>query len=191
MKVREKRPKRVPGMEAWKKTKLGKNDISAYANELVPLVGALCYATMCDAPQQVTVHKERRKVSLETGLFSLRPEAEGEFCFLRVGVGAGGAPRRSNWISVSVEGSEEGIVKALCTLPAYQVLFRCLDLCLRIMLRSRRAAIEHRFVPVLSGYPAWLQVLSVHSSGPSAALFHEVIHDDCVEILDIIRKQSV
>lgn len=184
--MRGKRPKRVPGMEAWKKTKLGKKPIGAYAEDLASHIGAFCAAEILAAPEQVVVHKKRRKSVLPTAGGSFWRELEGETCLLRVESRAR-AHVRGAWLSVSFEGSEDAIVQALVSIPAYRTLFRCLELCLGIMLASRPKALQRGFFPVLSGYPAWLQVIR----SASVVHFHEVIHDDCVELLEFIRNQRV
>lgn len=173
-------------MEAWKKTNLGKKPVGAYADDLTSQIGAFCTAELLAAPEQVVVHKLRRKSALPVASGSLWSGAVGEMCSLRVESRV--RPRvREAWLSVSVEGPEDAIVQALASIPASRTLFRCLELCLGIMLASRQAALQRGFFPVLSGYPAWLQVMG----SPSVAHFHEVIHDDCVEFLEFIRKQRV
>ena len=167
MKIRSKRSKTLPGAEIWDKKKLGTDALDTYLPKIEKHVGSFCASCVVEEPLLVDVDKIRCKSSV--GI------VDREICQIMKNP----SYSRRAWLSVALEGSEEEIGRILKTSPEYQSLYEVLAVILTIMQRERTHCLSQKFFPVLSGYPAWLNILRSEAPEQSAG----VIYDDCVNLL--------
>ena len=167
MKIRSKRSKNLPGGEIWEKKKLGSDALNSYLPKIEKHVGVFCASCVIDEPKLVDVDKIRCKTSI--GI------VDREICQIMKNP----LYTTRSWLSLSLEGSEEQIERILKNCPEYKTLYEVLSVLLQILRRERVRALREIFFPVLSGYPAWLNLL--HSNSPEQS--HNVIYDDCVNLL--------
>lgn len=167
MKIRSKRSKTLPGAEAWDKKKLGTDSLETYLPKIEKHVGAFCASCVVEEPILIDVDKIRCKSTV--GI------VDREICQIM----RNPSYTSRSWLSVSLEGSEEEIGMILRTNPEYQSLYEVVTVILLIMQRERVSCLRSKFFPVLSGYPAWLNVLRSDCPEQSAS----IIYDDCVNLL--------
>lgn len=167
MKIRSKRSKSLPGAEIWDKKKLGTDTLETYLPKIEKHVGPFCASCVVDDPQLVDVDKIRCKSTV--GI------VDREICQIMKN------PAYTNraWLSVALEGSEEEIGRILKSSPEYQALYNVLDVILLIVQTERVNSLRAKFFPVLSGYPAWLNILRSDTPEQSSG----IIFDDCSNLL--------
>lgn len=174
MKIRSKRSKNLPGAEIWDKKKLGTDALLTYLPKIEKHVGSFCASVVVSEPQMVDVDKIRCKSTV--GI------SDREICQIMKNP----SYTARSWVSVALEGSEEEIERILRTNPEYQSLYEVLKVLLLIVKLERSNSLVHKFFPVLSGYPAWLNVL--HSSSPEQSA--GIIFDDCAALLNFVGYGS-
>jgi hypothetical protein len=167
MKIRSKRSKNLPGAEIWDKKKLGTDPVESYLPKIEKHVGHFAASCVVDNPQLVDVDKIRCKSAV--GI------TDREICQIMKNP----SYTTRSWVSVSLEGSEEEIGRILKTNPEYQSLYEVISVLLQIVQQERLQALQHKFLPVLSGYPAWLNVLRSETPEQSS----NIIYDDLVNLL--------
>ena len=166
MKIRSKRLKSLPGGELWVKKSLGSEPLVSYMPRIEKHVGSFAASCVTDSPRVVDVDKIRCKSNV--GL------VDREICQIL----KNNYTKRS-WLTLSLEGSEEEISKILKTNPEYQSIYEALSLILLIVQSNRTDALRTKFFPVLSDYPAWLNIL--HSDTPEQS--SSIVYDDCASLL--------
>lgn len=169
MKIRKKRSKNVPGAEIWEKKKLGTDLLASYLPKIEKHVGRFCGGHIVEVPRVANVDKIRYN--------NYRRGVHEEICIIRSIPGC----CDREWLSLCVEGSEEDIASGLKSLQ-FIALYEALSLALLIIRTQRVNALSSKFYPILSGYPAWLNVL--HSSTPEQS--YDIIYEDCECLLSFV-----
>lgn len=149
-------------MEKWSKVRFGKKLIGHYKQDIMSYLQDVGHKDpsnekFIDEPQFLTVHKKRdtapeNRVSVEIGQLTVSKEQ----------VNFKGEVKRREWLTVSVEGDSaaiEGFVWQHHKADGDSV-WNILQLGKDIYEQHNDHALEHSFVPVVSGYPLWIELVA-------------------------------
>ena len=162
------------GIEKWIKLKLGKKSINHYKNDILNILSqnnilnetdSICL----DESKLISVRKTRNSYFHE--------KLSIEICYLTIIESEESIENVSNsdssWLSICIEGSNEDIQEFIETSKTMKLLNESLLLASNI-LKSESIHIKnrHKFVPIISGYPAWIKSISKN----------ELIENDFIEL---------
>ena len=163
LKIRGNESSCVPGLEHWEKEVYGKKSLSHYKDAILNRLNGFGIIVNGEEdiflnPNLIRVQKSRQMKLLDNTIF--------ESCFLFPNpINNSSNPHDSrpnrSWISISVEGSSENISTTLLHNTNLRFLWECLALSIQICEScGLEKANVSNFVPIISGYPSWIRMLS-------------------------------
>lgn len=157
----------VPGAEAWMKEKLGKSHLHTYQAHIYELLDNY------RIPRDIELFERNLIAEVSKERFSgVVAGADFEITFLQLHFSSPNDFPNRNWISICFEASESTLLALQRTpeSPLLTYILPTLVSLLSITLMEPSISFSHRFYPVVSGYPAWLNSFYRSSLPPSTTV---------------------
>lgn len=167
-------------MEKWSKVRFGKKEIANYKNDILTylsdvghkdptnedLIDNPSFVNVISSKQQFNLNSVAAEVSELTIKDHTSPKANESAAVSLV--------TRRQWLSIIIGGDSTAIESYVRNQQESKGLFNALRLCHDIYQQQTDDALHHTFLPVVSGYPLWLRLVS-NSIGDANAVHDEIM----------------